>query len=71
MFASGLKNMVSVPAWPLVADGVFYLPVALKAEPKSLPNKNTNPCYLNPTGYGLEQILIASQKAVCELIAKT
>ena len=55
MFANGLKNMVSVPAWPLVADGASYLPVALKAEPKSLPNKNTNPCYLNPTGYGLEQ----------------
>ena len=71
MFANGLKNMVSVPAWPLVADGVFYLPVALKAEPKSLPNKNANPCYLNPTGYGPEQILTASQKVVCELIAKT
>ena len=38
MFANGLKNMVSVPAWPLVADEVFYQLVALKAEPKSLLN---------------------------------
>ena len=66
MFVNGLKNMVSVPAWPLVADGVFYLPVALKAEPKSLLNKKQLLCYLNPTGYGSDQILIKSQKPAPE-----
>jgi hypothetical protein len=40
MFANGLKNMVSVPAWPHVADEVFYQLAAQKAEPKSLPNLN-------------------------------
>jgi hypothetical protein len=41
MFANGLKNMVSVPAWPHVADEAFYQLAAQKAEPKSLPNKIT------------------------------
>ncbi len=41
MFANGLKNMVSVPAWPHVVDEVFYQLAAQKAELKSLP-KLTN-----------------------------
>ena len=38
MFESGLKNMVSVLAWPQEVDEVFYQLVALKAAPKSLLN---------------------------------
>ena len=38
MFANGLKNMVSVPAWPLVAAELFYQLVAQKVAPKSLLN---------------------------------
>jgi hypothetical protein len=37
MFVNGLKNMVSVLAWPHVADEVFSQLAAQKAEPKSLP----------------------------------
>mgnify|MGYP000033993661 CR=1 FL=1 len=48
MFANGLKNMVSVPAWPLVVDEVFYQLVALKAEPKSLLNKIISPVLPKP-----------------------
>jgi hypothetical protein len=38
MFANGLKNMVSVLAWPQEAGEVFYQLVALKAAPKFLLN---------------------------------
>jgi len=38
MFANGLKNMVSVLAWPQEVDEVFYRLVALKAALKSLLN---------------------------------
>ena len=40
--------MVSVPAWPLVADEVFYQLAAQKAEPKSLLNKIISPVLPKP-----------------------
>jgi hypothetical protein len=59
MSVNGLKNMVSVPAWPHVAVEVFYQLAAQKAEPKSLPKPSwLSLCYLNQTGYGPGQILI-------------
>jgi ribonuclease P protein component len=48
MSVNGLKNMVSVPGWPHVADGVFYQLAAQRAEPKSLPNLKNQPVLPKP-----------------------